>query len=121
MNSADLRFSKVFGSRGAQVSGYLRKQQLLNAGNGLSNEKTGLLERQIETWNGTEKVWQYHMIQRIRGTLEARAAREQGKQVERTAGCSIDEEALRREFEMGPGPGVFESAGGGADERRGNS
>ena len=44
------------------------------------------------------------MIQRIRGTLEARIARERGKQVERTAGYSNDEEALRREFGMGPGP-----------------
>lgn len=119
MNSAYLWFSKVCGSLGAQASGYFRKPQVLNAGNGSANEKTGLLERQIETWNGTEKVWQDRMIQRIRGTLEARIARERGKQVERTAGYSNDEEALRREFGMGPGPGGLESAGGVADERRG--
>ena len=59
------------------------------------------------------------MIQRIRGTLEARIAREGAKQVERTAGYSNDEKALRREFGMGPGPGGFESAGSVADERRG--
>ena len=59
------------------------------------------------------------MIQRVRGTLEARIARERGKQVERTAGYSIDEEALRWEFGMGPGPGGLESAGGVADQRRG--
>ena len=59
------------------------------------------------------------MIQRIRGTLEARIARERGKQVERTAGYSNDEEALRREFGMGPGPDGMESAGGVADDRRG--
>ena len=59
------------------------------------------------------------MIQRIRGTLEARIARERGNQVERTAGYSNDEEALWREFGMGPGLGGFESAGGVADERRG--
>ena len=119
MNSAYLRFSKVCGSLGAQASEYFRQPQVLNAGNGSANEKTGLLERQIETWNGTEKVLRDHMIQRIRGTLEARIAREQGKQVERTAGYPNDEEALRREFGMGPGPGGFESAGGVADERTG--
>jgi len=59
------------------------------------------------------------MSQRIRGTLEARIARERGKQVERTARYSNDKEALRREFEIGPGPGGLESAGGVADERRG--
>ena len=59
------------------------------------------------------------MIQRIRDTLEARIARERGKQVERTAGYSNNVEALRREFGMGPGPGGLESAGGVADERWG--
>jgi len=86
MNIAYLWFSKVCGSLGAQASGYFQKPQVLNAGNGSANEKTGLLERQIETWNGTEKVWQDRMILRIRGTLEARIARERGKIVERTAG-----------------------------------
>ena len=119
LNSVYLWFAKVCGSLGAQASGYFRKPQVLNAGNGTANEKTGLLERQIETWNGTEKVLRDHMIQRIRGTLEARIARERGKQVERTAGYSNDEEAFRREFGMGLGPGGFDSAGGFADERRG--
>ena len=59
------------------------------------------------------------MIQRIRGTLEARIASERGKQVERTTGDSNDKEALRREFGMGPGPDGLESAGGVADDRRG--
>ena len=58
------------------------------------------------------------MIQWIRGTLEARIAREWGKQVERTARYSNHEEALRREFGMRPGPGGFESAGGVADEKK---
>jgi len=119
MNTAYLWFSKVCGSLGAQASGYFRKPQVLNVGNVSANEKTGLLEPQIETWNGTEKVWQDHMIQRIRGTLEARIAREQRKKGERTAGYSNDEETLRREFGMGPGRGGLESAGGVADERRG--
>ena len=92
--------------------------QVLNAGSGSANEKTSLLERQIETWNGRVKVWQDHIIQRIRGTLKARIARERGKQVEKIAGYSNDEEALRREFGMGPGPGGFKSAGGVTDERR---
>jgi len=85
MNSAYLWFSKVCGSLGAPASGYFRNPQVLNAGNVSAKQKTGLLQRQIETWNGTEKVWQDHMIQWIRGTLEARIARERGKQVERTA------------------------------------
>ena len=59
------------------------------------------------------------MIQRIRGTLEARIARERGAQVERTARYSNNEEALRREFGIGPGPDRLESAGGVADDRRG--
>ena len=119
LNSAYLWFSKVCGSLVAQASGYFRKPQVLNAGNGWANEKTGLLEHQIETWNGTEKVLRDHINQRIRGTLGARIARERGKQVERTAGYSNDKEALRCEFGMGPGPGGFESAGGVADKRRG--
>jgi len=65
MNSANLWFSKVCGSLDAQASGYFQKPQVLNAGNELANEKPGLLERQIETWNSTEKVWQDHMIQRV--------------------------------------------------------
>ena len=118
MNSAYLWFSKVCGSLGAQASGYFRKPKVLNTGNWSINEEIGLLERQIERWNVTEKVLRDHMIQRIRGTLEARIARERGKQVKRTAGYSNDKEELRREFGMGPGPGGFESAGGVADERR---
>ena len=58
MNSAYLWFSKVCGSLGAQVSRHFRKTQVLKAGNGSANKKTGLLERQIETLNGTEKAWQ---------------------------------------------------------------
>jgi len=119
MNSTYLWFSKACGSLGAQASAYFRKPHVLNAGNGSAYEKTGLLEHQIETWNGSEKVWEDHMIQRIRGTLEARIVRERGKQVERTAGYSNDEEALRREFRKRPGPGGLESASGVADERRG--
>ena len=119
MKSAYLWFSKVYRSLDAQASGYLRKPQVLNAGNWLANEKTGLLERQIQTWNGTEKVLHDHLIQRIRGILEARIARERGKQVERTAGYSNDEEALRRKFGIGPGPDGLKSTGGVADDRRG--
>ena len=59
------------------------------------------------------------MIQRIRGTLEARIVRERGEQVERTAGYSNDEKALRREFGIGPGPDGLELPGGVADDRRG--
>ena len=59
------------------------------------------------------------MIQRIRGTLEARIARERRKQVEKTARYPNDEEALRRELGIGLGPDGLESAGGVADDRRG--
>ena len=119
MDSPYLWFSKVCGSLGAQASGYFRKPQVHNTGNGSANDKTGLLERLIETWNGTEKILRDHIIQRIRGTLEAKIARERGKQVERTAGYLNDEEALRREFGMRPGPCRFESASRVADERSG--
>ena len=51
--------------------------------------------------------------------MEARIAREPGKQVERTAGYSNDEEALRQEFGIEPGPDGLESAGGVANDRRG--
>ena len=119
MNSAYLWLSKVYGSLGAQASGYFRKPQVLNAGNGSADEKTGLLQCQIQTWIGTEKFSRDCMIQWIRGTFDARIAREWGNQVERTAGYSNDEEALRREFGMGPEPDGLESAGGVADDRRG--
>ena len=46
-------------------------------------------------------------------------ARERGKQVDRTAGYSNNEEALRRKFGMGPGPNGLESAGGITGDRRG--
>ena len=49
MNSAYLRISKVYGPLGAQASGYFRKPQVLNAGNASAVEKTGLLQRQIQT------------------------------------------------------------------------
>ena len=51
--------------------------------------------------------------------MEARIARERGKQVERTTRYSNDEEALRWEFGMGPEPDGLESASGVANDRRG--
>jgi len=51
--------------------------------------------------------------------LEARITRERVKQVEKTAGHSNDEEVLRLELGMGPGPGGLESAAGVTDERMG--
>ena len=62
MNSAYIWPSGLCRSLGTQASGYFRKLQVLNAANGSANEKTGLLERQIEMWNGTEKVLWDHMI-----------------------------------------------------------
>ena len=48
-------------------------------------------------------------IKRIRTSLEARIAPEQGKHVERTAGYSNDDDPLRREFGIGVEPEVSES------------
>ena len=50
--------------------------------------------------------------------MAARIGKEQGKQDERTAGGSNDEEVLRREFGIGPGLDALESAGVVADDRR---
>lgn len=94
MNTAYLWFSRVYGSLGTLASGYLGKPQALNGGNRSANEKIGLLEGQIQTWNRTEMVWQDLMIHRIRGILEARIVREQGKQAERNTRYSNDENAL---------------------------
>ena len=88
-------------------------------GDGLTNEKIGLQERQIQTWDEIERVWQNHMIWWIRNTLEARIAREQGTQVEKSAGYLNDEKALKREFMIEPAPYETESAGGVVDEGRG--
>ena len=88
-------------------------------GDGLANEKTWLLERQIQTWDDLDRVCHNHMIPQIRTTLEARIAKEREKQVERTAEYSNDEEALRREFGIEPAPYEAESAGSVADEGRG--
>ncbi|RPB00159.1 hypothetical protein L873DRAFT_1843128 [Choiromyces venosus 120613-1] len=83
-----------------------------HAGDKGPNGKTGLLERQKQTWESTGEVWRGRIIERIRRTLEARIAKECGKRVERTAGYSNDEEALRREFGNDPEPEELEGAGG---------
>jgi len=44
----------------------------------------GLLERQIQRWEGTGEVWCGRIIERIRRTLKARIEKEQGKGIERT-------------------------------------
>jgi len=49
------------------------------------------------------------IIQRIRTSLEASSAQERGKRVERTAGYSNDEYALRRNFGIDLEPEVSES------------
>lgn len=85
-----------------------------------SNGKTGLLERQGQTWGGTGEVWRRRIIERIKTTLEARIAKERGKRAERTAGYSNDEDALRREFGSDPEVEGSEAAGGRADTGRGH-
>ena len=77
-----------------------------------ANTKTGLLERQIQTWGNTSERFQRLIIERIKTSLEARIAQERGKHVERTAGYSNDDEALRQEFGIDLEPEVSESAAG---------
>lgn len=84
-----------------------------------SNGKTGLLERQKQTWDDTRDVWRGRIIERIKATLEGKIAKERGKHVERTAGYSNDEEALRREFGSDPTLEESEAAGGLAARGRG--
>lgn len=86
------------GSLSAKASGYSRKPQVLETGDKSANRKTGLLERQTQTWRNTGERFQGLIIQRIRTTLETKIAQERGKRVERTAGYSNDDDALRREF-----------------------
>ena len=57
-------------------------------------------------------------MERIRTTLEARIAKEQGKPVERTTGYDNNEDALRSEFGSDPEPDESEVAGGLADTGR---
>jgi len=58
----------------------------------------GLLERQIQTWDGTREVWRGRIIEQIRTTLKARIEKKWGKHIERTEGYTNDEDTLRREF-----------------------
>ena len=119
INSAYLWFSKAYKSLSAQASRYLRKPQVLKAGNGSADKKPGILEVQIETWIGTDNILRDHMIQWIRGTWQTRIATEQRKQVECTARYLYNEKALSQESAMGPGPDGLESACHVSDNRRG--
>jgi len=80
----------------------------------------GMLEPQMETWDGTGEVWRGRMIERIRTTLKARIEKERGKRVERTEGYSNDENALRQEFGIDPEVDGTEAAGGLGDAGRGH-
>jgi len=55
-----------------------------------------------------ERFWGL-IIKRIRTSLEARIAQERGKHVERMAGYSNNDDALRREFGIDLEPDVSES------------
>ena len=83
------------------------------AGDRSADRKTGLLERQIQTWGNTGEQFQGLIIKRIRTALQARIAQERGKWVKRMAGYSNDDEALRQEFGIDLEPEVCESAAGG--------
>ena len=77
-----------------------------------ANRKTGLLERQIQTWQNTGERFQDLIVERIRATLEAKIAQERGKRAERTAGYSNDDNALRREFGIDLEPEASQAAQG---------
>jgi len=66
----------------------------------------------MPSWGKTGRVWQHRIIHRIKTTLEARIAKERGKQVERTVGYDNDEDALRREFGSDREMNELEAAGG---------
>jgi len=72
----------------------------------------GLLEHQIQTWDGTGEVWRGRIIEWIRTTLKARLEKERGNCVERTEGYSNDEDALRRGFGIDPEVDGSEAASG---------
>jgi len=57
-----------------------------------------VLERQTQSWGNTGRVWQRHIIQQLRTTLEARIAKKWGKRVERTARYHNAKDSLRQEF-----------------------
>jgi len=80
----------------------------------------GLLEHQIQTWDGTGGVWCGRIIERIRTTLKARIEKDWGKRVERMKGYSNDEDALRLEFGIDPEVDGSEAAGGLGDAGRGH-
>jgi len=91
-NNAALRFSEVGNPLAPRRPGIriLLKTANTQRGDQPPKEMIGLLERQIQTWKGTEEVWRGQIIQRIRTTLKARIQKERGKGVERTEGYSND-------------------------------
>ena len=83
------------------------------AGDRSADRKTGLLERQIQTWGNTGEQFRCLIIKRIRTALQARIAQERGKWVERMVGYSNDNEELRREFGIDLEPEISESPASG--------
>jgi len=73
----------------------------------------GLVEHQIQTWGNTGERFRGLIIKRIRCSLESRIAQEWGERVERSAGYSNDDNALRGECGIYLEPEVSESTGGG--------
>jgi len=80
----------------------------------------GLLQPQIQTWDGTEDVWRGGIIERTRTTLKARIEEGRGKRFERKEGYSNHEDALRRELGIDPEVDGSEAAGGFRDPGRGH-
>jgi len=80
----------------------------------------GLLESQIQTWDGTGAVWRGPIIKLIRTTRKARIEQERGKRVERTERYSNNEDPLRQEFGIDLEVDGSEAAGGLRDTGRGH-
>jgi len=112
INRGDLWFSRVSGSLLAKVSGYSRKPQVLETGDKWANRKAGLLECHTQTWQNTEERFQGLIIAWIKTPLGANFAQEREKRIERTAGYSNNNDALRREFGIDLEPDVGELARG---------
>ena len=113
IKGADLWFLGVSGSLSVKASEYPRKPQVLEMGDMLANRKAGLLEHQKQTWQNTGERVKALIITWIKTTLEAKIAQERGKHVERTAGYSNVDDALRREFGIDLETEVSELAQGG--------
>ena len=78
------------------------KKRPLETGDHQADGKTGLLERQLQTWGNTPELFQTRIIGRIKRSVEERIAKDGKTRVERTDGYSNNLDALHREFGIDP-------------------